>query len=109
MGETISFKEFQRMDLRVGEVVRAERVQDADKLLQVQVDLGEVMRTVVAGIAQQYAPEDLIGKKVVVIANLEPAKIRGIESRGMLLAAGAELPLALLTLDRDAPPGTIIR
>ena len=107
--ETITFKDFQRMDLRVAEVIRAERVEGADKLLQLQVDLGDEMRTIVAGIAQEYAPEDLIGRKIVVIANLEPARIRGIESKGMLLAAGGEAVLALVTLDRDAPAGTVVR
>ncbi len=109
VAETVSIKDFQRIELRVAEVLRAQRVDGTDKLLQLQVDLGNEVRTIVAGIAQQYAPEDLVGRKIVVIANLEPAKIRGIESRGMLLAAGDDVPLALLTIDRDAPPGTIIR
>lgn len=107
--DTVSINDFRKLDLRVAEVVRAQRVDGTDKLLQLQVDLGDEVRTIVAGIAQQYAPEDLVGRKVVVIANLEPMKIRGIESRGMLLAAGDDVPLALVTLDRDAPPGTIIR
>jgi methionyl-tRNA synthetase len=107
--DTISYKDFQRMDLRVAEVLRAQRVEGADKLLQLQVDLGDETRTIVAGIAQQYTPEELVGRRIVVVANLEPANIRGIESKGMLLAAGEEVPLALLTLDRDAPPGTIVR
>ena len=87
----ISFDQFQSLDLRVAEVIAAERVPNANRLLKLQVDLGYEKRQIVAGIAEHYAPEDLIGKQIILAANLEPATIRGIESQGMLLAAaGAE-------------------
>ena len=106
----ITFEEFGKIDLRVAEVVTAEKVENADKLLKLTVRVGENERPLVAGIAQYYAPEDLIGKKIVIVANLKPAKIRGIQSEGMLLAAeGPDDALALVTLDRDMPTGSSIR
>ena len=79
------------MDLRVGEVKSAERVKGADKLLHMLVDIGEAEpRSIVAGIAEAYTPEELIGRKVVIVANLQPRKLRGIESNGMIVAASLE-------------------
>ncbi len=106
----VSFEQFKQLELRVGQVVSAERVPGADKLLQLQVDLGEgEPRPIVAGIAQEFNPRELLDRKVIIIANLEPAKIRGVESRGMLLAAGEEKALGLLTVDADVPVGTKVR
>lgn len=106
----ISFDAFKQMDLRVGQVLEAERIPGADKLLKLLVDIGEAEpRQIVAGIAQEFNPRELIDRRVIIIANLEPAKIRGVESRGMLLAAGEEKALALLTVDGEAPVGTRIR
>jgi len=105
----IAFDEFKRLDLRVGQVQMAEKVAGADKLLKLGVDIGTEVRTVVAGIAQAYAPEALIGKKIILVANLAPAKIRGIESQGMLLAAEVEGEAILLVPDRDVPPGSTVR
>ncbi|MCE5238353.1 methionine--tRNA ligase [bacterium] len=106
----VSFDQFKQMDLRVGRVLEAERVPGADKLLKLLVDIGEPEpRQIVAGIAQEFNPRELLERAVIVIANLEPAKIRGVESRGMLLAAGAEQALALLTVDADVPVGTKVR
>lgn len=106
----ISFDQFRQMDLRVGQIMEAERIPGADKLLKLVVDIGEAEpRQIVAGIAQEFNPRELLDRRVIVIANLEPAKIRGVESRGMLLAAGAEKPLALLTVDGEVPIGTIVR
>jgi methionyl-tRNA synthetase len=73
--------------MRVGQVKSAERVPGADRLLQLQVDIGDEVRQIVAGIAQAYKPEDLVGRKVVVVANLQPRKLRGVESNGMIMAA----------------------
>ena len=87
----------------------AERIPKADKLLKLTVDLGTEQRTVISGIATAYKPEDLIGRTVVLLANLKPAKIRGVESRGMILAAGDAEILGLCGLDKDVPPGTRIR
>jgi methionyl-tRNA synthetase len=103
--ERVPITDFAKLDLRVAEVVAAEAVPKSKKLLKVTVSLGGEQRTVVAGIAEHYAPADLVGKKVVVVANLEAAKLMGIESQGMVLAGSAEGRLAVLTLDRDLPPG----
>ncbi|HJA44582.1 MAG TPA: methionine--tRNA ligase subunit beta, partial [Candidatus Phascolarctobacterium stercoravium] len=83
----ITIDDFAKVDLRVATVVAAERVPKTDKLIKLQVKIGDEERTIVSGIAQHYEPENLIGKNVIVIANLKPAKLRGIESRGMVLAA----------------------
>jgi methionyl-tRNA synthetase len=104
----ISIDDFFRSDLRVAVVEQAEKVKKADKLLILQIDLGTEKRQIVAGIAQQYNPEDIIGKKIVVVANLEPAKIRGIESNGMLLAATTDSDLKLITIDGDIAPGASV-
>ncbi len=105
----IEYGDFQKLDLRVATVVAAERVPKADKLLKLQVDLGGETRQVLAGIAETYAPDALLGKKVVFLANLAPRKIRGIESQGMILAAGEERVLALSALDKDVPSGTKVK
>jgi methionyl-tRNA synthetase len=101
----VALDEFARLDLRVAEVVAAEAVAKSKKLLKLVVSLGGEQRTVVAGIAEHYAPADLVGKKVVIVANLEPARLMGIESQGMLLAGSVGGRLAVLTPDRDLPPG----
>ncbi|BBB90325.1 MAG TPA: methionine--tRNA ligase [Methylomusa anaerophila] len=98
----ITIEEFAKVDLRVVKVLAAEKVKKADKLLQLTVDLGSEQRTIVSGIAKHYEPEDLVGKNVVMVVNLKPAKIRGIESRGMVLAASSDDKLALVTADMPA-------
>ena len=105
----VTIAEFGRLDLRVAEILAAEPVPKSRKLLKLTVSLGAEQRTLVAGIAEHYAPADLVGKKVVVVANLEPATIMGVESNGMVLAGTAEGTLAVLTLDRDLPPGSKVR
>jgi len=107
--ENINFEEFQKIDLRVGKIIEAEKIEGTDKLLKLKVDLGEEKRQLVAGIAKFYQPEDLIGKEIVVVANLEPKILRGIESQGMLLAADVEGKPVLLKPDQEVPPGTKIR
>jgi methionyl-tRNA synthetase len=105
--KTISFQEFQSLDLRLARVVEASRVEGAAKLLKLSVDLGGGdVRQIVAGVAAGYAPEALVGKTIVVVANLEPAKIRGIESQAMLLAAVSEKTIALVMPDKELPAGT---
>jgi methionyl-tRNA synthetase len=107
---TITFDEFKKLDLRTGKILTAERVEGADKLLKLTVDIGEEQpRQIVAGIAQDFELAELIDKVVVVVANLAKAKIRGVESQGMILAAGEAKPLALLSPDRDCPLGTKVR
>jgi len=106
----IDIDTFARVALRVGQVLAAERVPKADKLLKLSVDLGEGSpRTIVAGIAEAYAPEALVGHKVVVVANLKPRALRGIESRGMLLAAGSGGASLKLVDPGDLPPGTPVK
>ena len=106
----INLAEFQRLDLRVAEIVRAELVAGSKNLLKLTVRLGAEERIMVAGIQGQYAPEALIGKKVAVVANLKPARLKGIESQGMVLAAeDAEGRIVLLIPDKDIPPGSKIR
>jgi methionyl-tRNA synthetase len=83
----IGIEDFAKIELRVGQVKTAEKVKGADKLLRLEVDIGTEIRQIVAGIAEAYAPETLIGRKVVIVANLAPRKLRGIESNGMLVAA----------------------
>jgi methionyl-tRNA synthetase len=105
----ITIDEFARIDLRVAVVLAAERVPKTEKLLKLDLDLGSEKRNIVAGIAEFYEPEALVGKRIVVVANLKPARIRGVESRGMLLAAGGRAEgedLGLVTLDKAIPPGT---
>jgi len=107
--EAVSIKEFQKLDLRVGEVLAAEPVPGADKLLKLSVDIGGETRTMVAGIALSYHPEELIGKRVVVVANLEPATIRGVRSEGMLLAGwikGDDQSITLVMPERPLPKGS---
>ncbi|RMF81026.1 MAG: methionine--tRNA ligase subunit beta, partial [Nitrospirae bacterium] len=107
----IGIDDFARVELRLGRIEAAERIAGADRLLKLAVDLGEgAPRTIVAGIAQAYTPEALVGRTVVVVANLKPAKLRGVRSEGMVLAAG-EGPegLRLITVDADLPPGTRVR
>jgi methionyl-tRNA synthetase len=108
---TVAKTDFDRLELRVAEVLAAEAVPKSKKLLKLTVTLGGEERTIVAGIAQHYAPVDLVGKKVVIVANLEPAKLMGIQSQGMVLAGSTEddAALAVLVLDRDLPAGARVR
>ena len=105
----LDIREFAKLDLRVAQILDAQKVEGADKLLQLQIDLGSEKRQIVAGIAQHYGAEDLIGKKVVVVANLKPAKIRGVESRGMLLAASGADTVSILTPLKDVPVGSKVK
>lgn len=105
----VTIDDFAKLDLRVALVLAVERVPKTEKLLKLELDLGFEKRTIVSGIAQFYEPDTLIGKRIVIIANLKPAKIRGVESRGMLLAAGGRPegePLGVVTLNEQIPPGT---
>ncbi len=105
----ITFEQFGQVDLRVAKVVAAEAIPKAKKLLKLTVDVGGESRQVVAGIAEAYPPETLVGKSVIFVANLQPATIRGVESQGMILAAGDDKILGLSALDREVPPGTKVR
>lgn len=88
--ETINFEDFQKIDMRVGTILEAKKVEKADKLLELKVDTGIDIRTIVSGIAESFSPEEIVGKQVTVLVNLAPRKIRGIESQGMLLLTDKE-------------------
>jgi methionyl-tRNA synthetase len=104
-----SFDEFMKLDLRVGEVKTAERVKKSDKLLRLEVDLGPLgTRQILAGIGKHYAPEDLVGKRIAVLANLPPRKMMGLESQGMVLAAGDGEVLSVMHPHKDVPLGSTI-
>ena len=107
----ITIDEFAKMDLRIAEVIGCEKMEKADKLLILKLKIGEEERTVVSGIAQHYSPEALIGKKVVVVANLKPTKLRGVMSEGMILAASDEghQNLEVLMLQSDLPSGNRVK
>ncbi len=110
VSDTITYDDFSKVALRVGLVVTAEKHPNADRLLVLKVDVGEAEpRQIVAGIAKHYAPEALVGKRVVVVINLAPAMLRGVESRGMLLAAGGADIASLLSPLHDVAPGSIVK
>jgi len=103
--ELINLEDFLKLDIRLGKVLEAERVEGSEKLLKLRLSLGGEVRTVVAGISKFYTPEELVGKKVLVLANLKPRKIFGIESQGMILALSDGKTLSLLIPDRDVEEG----
>jgi methionyl-tRNA synthetase len=109
--ELISIDDFAKIDLRVGEVKFAERVKGADKLLHLKIDIGEPeARTIVAGIALAYKPEQLIGRKVVIVANLQPRKLRGLTSQGMIVAASVDGGLPVLAgFSEEIPVGARLK
>ncbi|MFH0907946.1 MAG: methionine--tRNA ligase subunit beta, partial [bacterium] len=105
----ITYNDFAKVQFRTAKIVEAERVEGADKLLRLQVEAGAERRQIVAGIAQHYKPEDVVGKTVVIVANLKPAKIRGVESNGMLLAASSGDVLRLVTVEGELPTGAVVK
>lgn len=106
----ITIGEFMKVELRVARVVAAERVPNSRRLVKIDVDLGTEQRTVVAGIAEAYEPEALVGRSVVVVTNLKPARLMGVESNGMILAASPDAGLpVLVTFDTSVEPGTRVR
>lgn len=108
-GDMITFDDFKKLEIRIGKIISAEKVEGADKLLKLEVDIGETKRQIVAGIAGYYNPEELIEREIPVLVNLEPRKIRGIESQGMLLAAVEGRRPVLLSPDRKVSPGSMIQ
>lgn len=107
--ELLSIDQFMKVDLRVAVIKTVERVPGTDKLLKIHVDLGTEDRQLVAGIATAYDPDSLPGKRIIVVTNLKPARIRGVESKGMLLAADLDGKPIVATFDEDVPAGTRIR
>jgi len=104
----VTIEDFSKLEFRIGQVLEAEKVPKAEKLLKLTVDLGDEKRTIVSGIAQYYKPEELVGKKIVVFTNLKPRKIFGIESKGMVLAAKDDKGLRLLTVDGEISNGAYV-
>jgi methionine--tRNA ligase beta chain len=104
----ITISEFQKVEMKIGKVLSAEPIRGSDKLFKLVVDAGAEQRQIVSGIADTYTPGELVGKSIVIVANLEPKRLRGVESQGMLLAADGERPILLLP-ERDVPPGTPVR
>ncbi|TGU93433.1 methionine--tRNA ligase subunit beta, partial [Mesorhizobium sp. M00.F.Ca.ET.186.01.1.1] len=107
--EEIGIDDFGKVELRVAQVVECAKHPNADKLLILQLDLGYEKRQVVSGIAKYYTPEDMVGKKVILVANLKPVKLRGELSQGMILAASAGDQLTLATVDPSMPNGAIVK
>lgn len=110
LSELVSFEEFKKIDLRIATIKEAVEVPHSEKLVRLTIDAGELgSRTLMAGIKKSYAPSELVGKQVVVVANLAPRKIAGIESQGMLLAVGNEEDVALLAPERKRPEGSRVQ
>ena len=107
--EIIDINEFAKLDIRIGKIENAERIEGSKKLIKLEVDIGNEMRQLVAGIAEEYNPESLIGRLVPVLVNLKPAKLRGVESRGMILAVDVNGRPILLHPDKEVPAGSRLR
>ncbi len=106
----ISFEEFKKIDLRVAKVITAEKVQESENLIKLEIDLGTELgkRQILAGIQKYYQPKELIGRQIIVVTNLEPKKMMGMESQGMLLAADVNGEPILLMPDKQVPSGSKI-
>ncbi len=105
----ITFNDFKKLDMRIGKILSAEKVQGTDKLMKLEIDLGTEKRQLIAGLADMYEPNSLIGKEIPILMNLEPRKIRGIESQGMVLAIDVKGKPVIMHPDREVPPGSTIR
>lgn len=105
----IKLERFMEIDLRVAVVLAAERVENTDKLMKLEIDVGDGHRQILAGVAQAYEPQGLVGKRIIVVANLKPARIRGLESQGMLLAADLGGRPIVATFEEEVPAGTRVR
>jgi methionyl-tRNA synthetase len=101
----INFDDFKKVDLRIGKVVQAEKIEKSDKLLKLMINIGEEERQVLSGIAKSYSPEEIINKNVILVANLEPRSIMGFESKGMVLAVGTENGVVLISPEKDIEAG----
>lgn len=109
MKEMITFEDFEKLDIRIGKVVSAERIPETEKLIKLEVDLGGERRQLVAGIAGFVKPDDLVGKELPVLINLAPRKLRGVESQGMILAIDVKGEPILLRPEREVPPGSTVK
>ena len=107
--EEITIEDFGKLDLRVARILEASEIEGADRLLKLKIDLGGETRQLVAGIKKSYQPDALVGKHIVVVANLKPAKLRGVESQGMLLAASTDDGPVLATFEKEVAPGSRVK
>ena len=105
----ITFDDFKKLDIRIGKILSAEKVSGTDKLMKLEVDFGLEKRQMIAGIAQFFEPDHLIGKEIPVLLNLEPRSFKGIESQGMILAIDVNGEPVLLHPEKEVPPGSVIR
>ena len=105
----ITYDDFKKVELKIARITEAEEIAGAEKLLKLQIDLGGEKRQIAAGIKKSYQTKDLIGREIVVVVNLEPRMVMGIESNGMLLAASDDSGPVLLRPDKDVPPGSIVK
>lgn len=107
MSDQITFDDFKKVEIRIGKILSAEKVENTDKLLKLQVDFGEFQRQIISGIAESYTPEEMVGKSLPFIVNLEYRKFKGEESQGMLMATGTdEGKIILLEPNDEVPAGT---
>jgi len=109
MKEMITFEDFEKLDIRIGKVVSAERIPETEKLIKLEVDLGEGTRQLVAGIAGFVKLDSLVGKELPVLVNLAPRKLKGVESQGMILAVDVNGEPVLLHPEREVPPGSMVK
>ncbi len=109
MENKITFEDFKKVELRVGKVIEASEVENSDKLLKLKVDIGGEERQILAGIKKFYKSEDLMDKEIIIVANLEPRSLMGLESQGMLLAADNNGEPILIMPDKEAPSGAEVR
>jgi methionyl-tRNA synthetase len=105
----ISIEDFARVQMRVGQVMEAEKIEGSRKLIKLKVDIGTEVRQVVAGIAEAYEPASLVNRKVVIVANLKPARLMGVESNGMIVAASIDGKPVLATFTEDVPNGSLLK
>lgn len=109
MRKMITFNDFKKLEIRIGKVLSAERVEGTDKLIKLEIDFGTEKRQLVAGVAEFFEPNHLNGKELPVLVNLEPRKFKGIESQGMVLAVDVDGKPVLLHPEKKVPPGSIVR
>ena len=104
----INYDDFAKLEIKIGKVIAAEKIENTDKLLRLEVDFGDEKRQIVSGIAEHYQPENLIGREFPFLTNLEPRTLKGVESQGMILAIGTEEKIVLIEPAEEVPPGSKI-
>lgn len=105
----ITYDDFAKLEIKIGKIIAAEKIENADRLLKLEVDFGDEKRQIVSGIAEWYKPEDLVGLQVPVLVNLEPHTFRGVESQGMILAAGTDEKAVLINPAEEVPVGSKVK